>query len=270
VLHFRVCYGLANPMSTDPDNHGVPRLRAVASELGHARTASEIMAAALRRMILSGALPAGNRLPRERELALALGTSRLTVRRALHELQAENLVEIRRGRTGGTIVRAPARANVGGAVDYEDALRASHELRLAIEPVTAALAAERSTPAERRALLALSRRPTPSLAAYQTADHDLHLAIANAARSQALLRALKAHFDELFIWANSPFLNADAFEKFHDFRTEHEEVAAAIGDRDAKRARAAMSAHLKRVDRQFRQALELVSGPPSQARTTAR
>jgi GntR family transcriptional regulator, transcriptional repressor for pyruvate dehydrogenase complex len=247
-------------MSTDPEDQVVPRLRAVASQLGHARSASEIMAEALRRLIVSGALPAGHRLPRERELAAALGASRLTVRRALHELEAQHLVEIRRGRSGGAVVRAPAGLNARGGVDYEEALRESHELRLAIEPVTAALAAERATPAERRSLLARSRRATPSLAAYQTADHDLHLAIAQAARSQALVRALESHFGELFIWANSPFLNAEAFEKFHDFRAEHEDVAAAIGDGDSKRARAAMTAHLERVDGQIREAFALVSG----------
>jgi GntR family transcriptional regulator, transcriptional repressor for pyruvate dehydrogenase complex len=247
-------------MSTDPEDHVVPRLRAVASELGHARSASEIMADALRRLIVSGALPAGHRLPPERELAVALGASRLTVRRALHELEAEGLIEIRRGRTGGAVVRAPAQPNAGGVIDYEQALRESHELRLAIEPVTAALAAERATPVERRSLLARSRRATPSLAAYQTADHDLHLAIAQAARSRALLRALESHFGELFIWANSPFLNADAFEMFHDFRAEHEEVAEAIGEGHSERARAAMTAHLERVHAQIRQAFVLVSG----------
>ena len=247
-------------MSTDTDSQVVPRLRAVASELGHARTASAIMADALRRLIASGALPAGSRLPPERELAVALGTSRLTVRRALHELEAEALVEIRRGRAGGPVVRAPDRPQVDRWADYEDVLREPHELRLAIEPATAALAAERATPAERRAMLALSRKPTPSLAAYQTADHDLHLAIARAARSGALLRTLESHFKEVFIWSNSPFLNAEAFEKFHDFQAEHAELAAAIGDGDPARARAAMSAHLERVDGQIREALMLASG----------
>jgi DNA-binding FadR family transcriptional regulator len=247
-------------MSIDSSDHVVPRLRAVASELGHARTASAIMADALRRLISSGALPTGSRLPPERELAVALGTSRLTVRRALHELEAETLVEIRRGRAGGSIVQAPAHPQVDRWADYEDALRESHELRLAIEPAIAALAAERSTAGERRAVLALSRQPTPSLPTYQTADHDLHLAIAHAARSRGLLRTLESHFKEVFIWSNSPFLNAEAFEKFHDFQAEHAEVAAAIGDRDPARARSAMSAHLERVDEQLRQAFILVSG----------
>jgi DNA-binding FadR family transcriptional regulator len=226
------------------------------------------MADALRRLISSGALPTGRRLPPERELAAALGTSRLTVRRALHELEVESLVEIRRGRSGGAVVRAPSQPQADRWADYEDVLRESHEFRLAIEPATAALAAARSTPAERRAVMALSRQLTPSLAAYQTADHDLHLAIARAARSGALLRTLESHFKEVFIWSNSPFLNAEAFEKFHDFQAEHAEVAGAIGDRDPVRARAAMSAHLERVDAQIRQALMLASGsskPPTRS-----
>ncbi len=50
-----------------------------------------------------GTLPAGHALPSERDLALELGLSRMTVRRAFRELENDELVEPRHG--SGTYVR---------------------------------------------------------------------------------------------------------------------------------------------------------------------
>ncbi|MEH0147362.1 GntR family transcriptional regulator [Corynebacterium sp. Q4381] len=60
----------------------------------------------LREQIVSQELPAGARLPSERELVDRFGVARMTVRHALDMLQDEGLIERRRGRTGGTFVRA--------------------------------------------------------------------------------------------------------------------------------------------------------------------
>lgn len=60
----------------------------------------------LRERIVSQELPAGARLPSERELVDRFGVARMTVRHALDMLQDEGLIERRRGRTGGTFVRA--------------------------------------------------------------------------------------------------------------------------------------------------------------------
>src|SRR5215217_8098284 len=65
-----------------------------------------------------GLLPAGTRLPPERELAEQLGISRSTLRQALTTLvQSGHLVSVR-GRAGGTFVaaRPPLGQDVGGDV----------------------------------------------------------------------------------------------------------------------------------------------------------
>src|SRR3990167_4561849 len=51
----------------------------------------------LRSDVLRGAFPSGGHLPPERQLALALGVSRLTLRAALARLEAEGLVRARQG-----------------------------------------------------------------------------------------------------------------------------------------------------------------------------
>ncbi len=63
----------------------------------------------LRRCIAVGRVKVGDRLPSETELADRFGVSRLTVQRALKELQLEGLVERRAG--SGTYVQAPKELN---------------------------------------------------------------------------------------------------------------------------------------------------------------
>jgi GntR family transcriptional regulator len=61
----------------------------------------------LRDRIMSGAIGFGAKLPNENDLALAHGVSRVTVRRALSELQREHLIERRRSAGTHVIYRAP-------------------------------------------------------------------------------------------------------------------------------------------------------------------
>ena len=63
---------------------------------------------ALRREIQSGRLKKGDRLPSEAELVRTFGASRITVGRAVRDLQAAGLVERRAG--SGTYVRSPQSA----------------------------------------------------------------------------------------------------------------------------------------------------------------
>jgi DNA-binding LacI/PurR family transcriptional regulator len=68
---------------------------------------------ALRREIQSGRLKRGDRLPSEAELVRKFGTSRITVGRAVRDLQAAGLVERRAG--SGTYVKTPQAA---GALSF--------------------------------------------------------------------------------------------------------------------------------------------------------
>src|SRR5687768_14070619 len=70
---------------------------------------------ALRRDIQSGRLAKGDRLPSEAELVRLFGTSRITVGRAVRDLQAAGLVERRAG--SGTFVKRPA-PEAGAALSF--------------------------------------------------------------------------------------------------------------------------------------------------------
>ena len=69
----------------------------------------------LREKILHGEYPSGSALPSESELVALFGLSRITVRRALHELAIDGLVQSVRG--SGTFVKpSPLRQPIGGDV----------------------------------------------------------------------------------------------------------------------------------------------------------
>ncbi|MFF1376892.1 GntR family transcriptional regulator [Streptomyces sp. NPDC058308] len=68
---------------------------------------SEQVAAAARRAMLAGSLRVGDRLPAARDLAGALGISLHTVLRGYQALQAEGLIELRRGRGAVVVACAP-------------------------------------------------------------------------------------------------------------------------------------------------------------------
>src|SRR3954469_25412723 len=65
----------------------------------------------LRHEILAGRIAPGSRLPSERELSLALGVSRLTLRAALARLEAMGLVSTRHG-SGTEVVSWRERAGL--------------------------------------------------------------------------------------------------------------------------------------------------------------
>ena len=100
--------------------------------------------------ILDGTIPAGEKLPSERELVDMFETSRPTLREALRILEQKGLIEIRLGVKGGAYVRAPNNelmAESLGMLIRTQSVSLTHlgEFRQGIEGLVAELAAERAT-----------------------------------------------------------------------------------------------------------------------------
>jgi DNA-binding FadR family transcriptional regulator len=70
----------------------------------------------IREAILDGRLKMDERLPTEEELARRFGISRPTIREALKRLAAQNLIQSKRGPTGGTFVMRPDPAGLAGTI----------------------------------------------------------------------------------------------------------------------------------------------------------
>src|SRR5215212_6965269 len=135
--------------------------------------------------ILAGRLVAGSRLPSERELSLALGVNRLTLRASLARLEALGLITTRHG--AGTIVSAwreraglDALATLVGSLSRGDPMWfelacSVLEIRRILATEAIALAAERHTEEdlatiEACAAMLASRVHDPEPMAYARAD----------------------------------------------------------------------------------------------------
>jgi len=195
-----------------------------------------------------GVVTAGERLPAERELALRLGVSRVTLRDAIRELEHAGYVESRRGRSGGTFViyqPTPGANEIVPALpprgsDLEDALT----LRSVLECGAADAAARRElSDDERRHLVdTLTECDEAERGAYRQLDSRLHLAIAEVTGSASLSAAVadvRMRINDLL--DQIPVLAPN----IEHSRVQHRTIVDAIlaGDPDA--ARASVDEHLQ-------------------------
>ncbi|MCX4094595.1 FadR/GntR family transcriptional regulator [Nocardia sp. alder85J] len=121
--------------------------RAWRDTLPGGRKTAHLLAAGLRRRILNGDLEVGHRLPPETELSVALDVSRETLREALRILESQSLIEMRRGRGGGPVVRRPDLVATGRYVALLLQVRGAtladlREVRAILEPPAAQRFAE--------------------------------------------------------------------------------------------------------------------------------
>ena len=106
----------------------------------------------IKAMITSGALRAGDRLPREADLAADLGLSRSSLREAVRALSLVNILDVRRG--DGTYVTSLEPRLLLEALSFivdfhrDDTLLEFLRVRRILEPAATAMAAERITEEE--------------------------------------------------------------------------------------------------------------------------
>jgi GntR family transcriptional regulator, transcriptional repressor for pyruvate dehydrogenase complex len=123
--------------------------------------ASELVARTLRQMIVDGELHDGDHLPPESELTTHFQVSRPTLREAVRLLEADGLVELRRGSRLGAQVHLPGPESVarpaGLVLEISGATLADvMAARIAIEPAAARTVAESGTQKARKELRQLA------------------------------------------------------------------------------------------------------------------
>jgi DNA-binding FadR family transcriptional regulator len=224
----------------------------------------------LRQLIASGGLGSAGRMPPERTLANEMGVGRRSLRRALEILEQEGQITRHQGR--GTFIHskpAPAAgpaalrdregdlgvAAAMSAIPFDRILEFTNpleviEVRLAVEPVIARLAALRASQADIRRLQGLveETRQATDPAVYEKADERFHRAVAEAARN-ALFLAL---FDTLSAsrrdatWRRLSE-NAHCFKRQSVHSASHQDIYEAIAARNSERAFECMYKHLRDV-----------------------
>ena len=233
----------------------------------------------LRRLIASRDFD-DSRMPPERTLASDLGVGRRSLRRALDILEQEGQISRHQGRGtfvnrqgngngnhGAVVMAGLAQAELessadtiafpGGVPGFQQVLDHTNpleviEMRLAIEPVMARLAAFRASQAEinRLQILAEETRSASEPASYRDADARFHRTIAELARNSLAL----AIFDTLHAtqrdmgWQRLGE-NANSYKRQSVYADFHHEIAAAIATRQGERAQELMHQHLSDVQR---------------------
>ncbi|MER7071624.1 GntR family transcriptional regulator [Terrabacter sp. NPDC000476] len=145
--------------------------------------------------IALGLLPDGSMLPPESDLADRFGVATVTVREALGTLRDDDLIVTRRGRGGGSFVKAPrdgGRAALLARLAHVGLgeLRDLADHYCAISGHCAALAAERADPDDVRRLrrLAVAHPTTDDPTALPRHEGTFHLELAAVAQSARLTR----------------------------------------------------------------------------------
>ena len=199
-------------------------------------------------MITTQRIQAGQKLPNERDLAKMLGVSRPTVREAMRLMQHRGLISRKPG--GGTYLIQMSTETVSDSLSryfwikdcsYEDMF----QVREALEPAAAALAAQRATAED---MLMLEDKLETLTAGFLSGDprslaqtdSDFHIAIAQAS-GNPLLAAMCIGIDELVRKWNEK----SSAEIFDEPATQsHRAILLAIKDCDPQRARDAAIAHI--------------------------
>jgi GntR family transcriptional repressor for pyruvate dehydrogenase complex len=79
--------------------------------------AFEVIYAAIRKDLQHGTLKAGDKLPAEREFAEQLGVSRTAVREALRALEADGIIQLQKGVSGGAFIQPGNRDTVNRSIN---------------------------------------------------------------------------------------------------------------------------------------------------------
>ena len=229
--------------------------------LGTPKSLSSGVVDRLAEQIMSGQLPVGAKLPSEQEMMRGMGVSRTVVREAVAALRARGLVITRQG--AGAFVdrdagRQPYAIDPEGLGSLESVLDIL-ELRMAVESEAAAIASERATPSQTKAigeaLRVFSRAITSGERAIKE-DFAFHQAIAAATQNSRFAEFLE-YLGRLII----PRQSIRSFEGAPEgprqylgrIEKEHEAILQAIGAHSPKKARDAMRGHLLKSRERYRE-----------------
>jgi len=212
----------------------------------------------IKRMITSGELGPGDRLPREADLAERLGLSRNSLREAVRALSMINVLDVRQG--DGTYVTSLDTGLLLDALSFvvdfhrDDTVLQFFEVRRILEPAATALAAERMPDADIDKLQVLLDEVSdePSVEALVANDLEFHRRIAAGAGNAvlgSLIDGLSGPTTRARIWRGLTQEGAVA-----KTREQHQAIHDAIAGRHPDLARSWATVHIAGVEEWLRRA----------------
>ncbi len=244
---------ISRAFAADGGPHAINRSHGVPDEV----------AERIREWIFSGMFKPGERLPSEISLAQAFGVSRSVVREALRGLEQLGVIVVRRGYKGGAFVTRSDMSVLNRSLAMtlrigEISITELFEARLIYEPEVARLAALRAEESELsvlRQVLSESRVEAASARFAHPANLSFHQAIARATKNPILEVVIGVTLDLMRDHIAEQRLPEGASSRIF---AEHEQIYAAIRDRDASQAARLMREHVLSV-------WEMLRGDPTRS-----
>ena len=202
----------------------------------------------LREAIEAGVFSNGDQLPPERQLALALGTARSTVRKSLDQLESEGMLTRRVG--SGTFVSysGPQRAATE-EISYLISPLQLVETRFSVEPYMARLAAIHANQQDIENFETVLRRIEAcgtDQDQFTRFDSEFHLALARCSRNPLMLRIYQqintVRKEAQWNQVKRVILTK---EKINEYNVQHRKIFEALRQRDVNGAVDAMTEHLE-------------------------
>ncbi len=250
-----VSYAERSPLS-DLARSSIPPLKK------RPRGVSSELTAHFERLIRTGELSPGSRLPPERELAASMSVSRTSLREAMHELEGKNLIARRPGLGTVVLERPPELTDLDKLGDL--VLKARHvmELREVLEPQIAAFAAARATTASLLQIwdVLQAAHEVHGQEGARAADAEFHLTLGQAAQNPLFTRLGSLSSQWMVEVRTAMEVRDDAWRSSMQ---EHERIYDAIAARDPEAAAESMKVHLAGVRRRL-----IALHEPASERTT--
>jgi len=199
------------------------------------QTTSSAVTQLLRQSLDRGQWASGTPL-RQEEIAAAFGVSRVPVREALFQLQAEGLVHMVPNK--GMFVRTPSEAD----------LREWFRLRLLVETdvLTEAVPLHTAATLNRVETVQAALDTAQAVADWIAGDREFHEALyapAQRPESMAIVRRLRHQVDRFYFARMKPGTRAQGWHE------EHHALIRAVRRRDARSAARVLQAHLAETER---------------------
>ncbi len=206
----------------------------------------------IKAMITSGALRAGDKLPREADLAAQLGLSRSSLREAVRALSLVNILDVRQG--DGTYVTSLEPHLLLEALSFivdfhrDDTVLEFLRVRRILEPAAVAMAAERISREESDRLRELldSLGPEPEADALVANDLEFHRRIAACSGNSvlgSLLDTISGPTTRARVWRG--LTQAGTKERT---LAEHRAILDALASHQAEVARCWATVHIAGVE----------------------
>lgn len=212
----------------------------------------------VKRRVFAGVLGPGAVIGQER-LAEELGVSTTPLREALKRLAAEGMVHL-----------GPYRDARVTDLTTEEA-QSLYEIRLSVDPLAAALAAERRTTADITGIeVALARlQPLSTSAEWESliAHRDFHRAVYRASHNAPLVAILESLWDKADRYRQAGLRDhPEPAQDTERIRAEHQALADAVAASDATKARSVMQRHVSQS--LGRRAIDSLQPGPAAASTS--